>query len=312
MENAELNQPQDLAAEEAAMQQRLAEIEAAGEKPSQSLREAGQLGATYKPSPLEEPIPPKESSPEETGEAGEAVAPKFFVGEMTEEDVLSRLKLLDGLESRLTNKVLGHLGPFGRELKALREAQAAQATEIHFDSSALAPLKNLDEGLYDVLKEGLEKGFKANSAVASVKPLVEDLMREQSTALAAVLHDNVETRLIQVLLPNYLDISEQPGFSDWIVKNQSEEVVRAFRSWDDESAIGKKDAMALIRGYREFVEAKQKEESAVRAKQEALKKSAVPVRRTNVSASTSAPQILDEDKAFQARLKEIEERGLRL
>lgn len=283
------------AQEEAAMQQRLAEIEAAGQQPALSISEAGGVGTEKVPSPLDTPEPaPAPEEPER----------KLFLGDWTDQDVINRLNRLDTLEEQLTSKLMGKLGPLGRELKALKEAQA---TEWEFDPSVLEPLKNLDEGIYDILTEGLKKGLKQTG---NVRPFVEDLMKEQSIGMAAAFHDAVEERLIQALLPNYLDLSEEKEFGPWLKESQPSEIFQAFVDWDDEAAVGKKDATSLLKAYREYVEFKGQKEKEQSRKADTLKRSAVEAK--GAPPPPARASVLSEEEAFQARLREIQENGLQL
>lgn len=300
MVNESENENAALSEEEVAFAQAMKESE-------ESWLASGSFGGGFVPSPLEQKAEAETETPEEAQSSSPEEKAALFAG-LSEEQWTEKLEALEKMEDRLLNKLMGHLGPIGRELKTLREASGK---EVQFDVEALAPLKALDEDLHNALVAGLTKGLKVQNASELVRPFIEEQVRASQGAFALSVQDAVEQRLLETLLPNYLTISESPGFTDWILKNASADVVQAFRDWDSEGQ-GKKNASALLSGYKAFMEAKQKSESIKNAREDTLKRSAVPAKSSGAVARATSSKNMTEEEAFAARMQEIEEKGLRL
>lgn len=273
-----------------------------------SWRTQGQIGGRYVPSPLEEKKPQGElSSPPPSSEA-----PETFLGEWTADQVIEKLSSLDVAEERLLNRLMGHLGPVGRKIKALEEALASSSKDVTFDVEAFAPLKSLDEGIYDAIVKGMEKGFKVQDTSDRIRPFIEEKVKGAQEAFELSLRDAVETRLLETIMPNYLEISGSPGFTDWILKNQPAEIVQAFRDWDSAEGVGKKNAGALLSGYRAFSSWRSESDAQKKSREDALKRSAVSGKSQGAVPRQKPTSAMTEDEAFEARMKEIEAQGLRL
>lgn len=312
----------DSDAEQAAMDVRLAEIEKAGETPAKSIVEMGGLGNEEVPSPLEASAEPAEEatkgatkgtqelSDEAKAEGGDAPDPAsvmFYDTGLTVDEVVSQLGQIEGIRDevaeRVTQSVMGKFGEIGRDLKELRERGVQ---EVGFDPAALEGLKGIDEPLYQALIEALPKGLKGAKydVDASVKPIVEEMLRDQLGEAAAMISDSTAVRLVESMQPDYPQILKEKEFADFLDRRgrSDSSVLGAFQRWNDDEHLEWNDPQRMLTTFQAYTRERAEAKAKAAAKADALKRATVS---DDKAAAPVTQPILDEDGAFEARLKEL-------
>lgn len=230
---------------------------------------------------------------EEAEAAAEAVAEaiKPFIGEMSEEDVLSALESIPNLEGavfeKVSQKVFGKFGEIGQQLKALNER------EFTFDPEKLTKLKEVDEGIAEALAEDLKGAFSGQQFDSEA--VVSDL----KTSIMADLNPYMEQRLLTALAPDAGEIVQTDDFNTWFFKEATQEVRDTFESWDKRERM---DGVAMAGAFAQFGEWKGKAAKAAAVKQTTLKRSVEE--KKGPSQVAPAQREMTEAEAFNARLKE--------
>ena len=228
-----------------------------------------------------------------TGDDAAAIAAeeKFFLGEMTAEQVLEKLQSLEGMSDRVSEQVASRVfGKFGEVNQRLTELQGR---ELEFDQDALAKVKEVDESLYDALMEGLPKAFKGRQVD------MEALKKAARDEVLGDLVPLVEQRLLDSLVENPQEIVKTKEFADWFFKVAPQSVRDTFDNWDKKQNL---DGLAMARAFKSFDAFQEAERKTKEAKSSALKMSTEDKKAT---PTTVARRTLTEEDAFAARAKEL-------
>ena len=221
-------------------------------------------------------VPAEETAAGEVpaGAEAEASSPppeEPFIGKWKKEEVVSLLERLEqfdpsGLRANLERALSGHLGQMGQRVKAL---EAGASKEWSFDPEALAGVKELDEGLYEKMVEGLQKGLRIQSKdpVELFRPMLDEALTERDAYLQAQMSDAVEERLLLRFVPDAyntvqtkeweafygkLNEQEREALQNWNRTNEqgqrllglrnAEPVLALFERFNGEQAAVKKEA----------------------------------------------------------------------
>lgn len=252
------------------------------------------------PHPLETPVEEKtaeelaaaegEGEGEITSKEEEETLPEKFLGDMTREEVIAKLALVDDLE-KTSQKLFGKFGEVGQSLKALQER------EFHFDPSKLEKLKIVDEGIAAALESDLAAAFSGQQFDPT--GVVDDLR----TTLVGEINPYVEQRLLQSIVPDAETISQSDEFSDWFFNHAGQEIRDTFEAWDSKSKL---DGIAVAQAYVEFEDFQQAAANTAKAEKERLARSVEDT--GNTGKAGSAKQSMTEEEAFNTRLKEVKSR----
>jgi|GEM_PF-6434645 len=237
-----------------------------------------------------------EGGPADEGEAAEL--PEYFIGELTQDDVLGRLESakqsqepLKALESR----AFGKMGSLEESLRAL---QSAIPTQPAFDPEKLAKVKEYDPDLYAALREDL-------SGALSVAPLDENVLKPHLDRVREDIISSVRRTLIEGMnldldefIPSNWEKPEtdrQKAYTDWY----------AIQPYEVQRALIEQDPVGASRAFKAFREweAKQKEqaEAAAQAKRGKLARGVPP------KADSRPPRgrgIKSEEEAFLSVFKD--------
>lgn len=232
---------------------------------------------------------PPENPLERKVETEEAAAKKYFLGEMTEEDVLARLQKLDELEKmeeRISSRLFGKIGEVNRDLQSLKEK------EFRFDPEKLVKVKELDESIANALSEDL------SAALAGQQFDREGITQSLKESLLGDVNPYVEERLLFGLVPDIDEIKDSDEFKKWFFEKAPDTVRDTFKAWDDGT---KYDGVAMARAFAQFKDYRAAQEAQKATKRDVLE-SGVEERKGKSSTSTRRP--MSEEEAFNARLKE--------
>lgn len=236
-----------------------------------------------------DPAPEEKETEAAAEKVVEAIKP--FIGEMSEEDVLSALGSIDGMESavfeKVSQKVFGKFGEIGQQLKALNER------EFTFDPEKLTKLKEVDEGIAEALAADLKDAFSGQQFDS------EAVVNDLKTSIMADLNPYMEQRLLTALAPDAGEIVQTDDFNTWFFKEATQEVRDTFESWDKRERM---DGVAMAGAFAKFDEWKGKAAKAAAVKQTTLERSVEE--KKGPSQVTPARQEMTEAEAFKARLKE--------
>lgn len=251
-----------------------------------------------------------EGSLAEGGESppgGEVEAPQYFIGELTQDQVLQALQLaqqVPDIRTHVERSVMGRLGPIAKDLKDLR---ASGIREWSFDagkSPGLAKIRDLDKGIGDALAEVLaELKVQTMEIPAAVSPLLDERMQQAE----ASQWDKMQDELLLNFVPDAYKLGPTAEFAEFL-KTQPLEVQDLLQGWGREgAALGSKNARVAISTFNAFKAAEQAkalkaaEVATAKANKAAGLRKAVDAGRTGGGGGMSAP--MSEQDALNERLK---------
>ena len=251
-----------------------------------------------------------EGSLAEGGESppgGEVEAPQYFIGELTQDQVLQALQLaqqVPDIRTHVERSVMGRLGPIAKDLKDLR---ASGIREWSFDagkSPGLAKIRDLDRGIGDALAEVLaELKVQTMEIPAAVSPLLDERMQQAE----ASQWDKMQDELLLNFVPDAYKLGPTAEFAEFL-KTQPLEVQDLLQGWGREgAALGSKNARVAISTFNAFKAAEQAkalkaaEVATAKANKAAGLRKAVDAGRTGGGGGMSAP--MSEQDALNERLK---------
>lgn len=175
-------------------------------------------------------------------------APEYFVGEMTADDVLSRLKTAGDLPEQfkhLESRAFGKVGTLERDLRGLQESLPTQA-KVDSDKIREA-LKEYDADLAEILAKTLPEAFQLYSLDESaLQPHFDkfntNLAKQQAIQLVDAFHADTDE-----FLP---DDWKKPG------SQRQEDYKRWYgqQSFDTQEALRKVDGVGMVRAFNAFKE----------------------------------------------------------
>jgi len=251
-----------------------------------------------------------EGSLAEGGESppgGEVEAPQYFIGELTQDQVLQALQLaqqVPDIRTHVERSVMGRLGPIAKDLKDLR---ASGIREWSFDagkSPGLAKIRDLDKGIGDALAEVLaELKVQTMEIPAAVSPLLDERMQQAE----ASQWDKMQDELLLNFVPDAYKLGPTAEFAEFL-KTQPLDVQDLLQGWGREgAALGSKNARVAISTFNAFKAAEQAkalkaaEVATAKANKAAGLRKAVDAGRTGGGGGMSAP--MSEQDALNERLK---------
>lgn len=243
----------------------------------------------------------------ESPPGGEVEAPQYFIGELTQDQVLQALQLaqqVPDIRTHVERSVMGRLGPIAKDLKDLR---ASGIREWSFDagkSPGLAKIRDLDKGIGDALAEVLaELKVQTMEIPAAVSPLLDERMQQAE----ASQWDKMQDELLLNFVPDAYKLGPTAEFAEFL-KTQPLEVQDLLQSWGREgAALGSKNARVAISTFNAFKAAEQAkalkaaEAATAKANKAAGLRKAVDAGRTGGGGGMSAP--MSEQDALNERLK---------
>jgi hypothetical protein len=211
--------------------------------------------------PTEQAVPAEEQETDPAEQAADSAEQEPpFLGKWKKDEVaalLDRLEQFDpkALQTQLERSLSGHLGQVGARVKQL---EANLAKEFSFDPEALAGVKELDEGLYEKLLEGLQKGLKVQSVdpAALFSPMLEERLTEWDQIQAARTNDAVEERLLLRFVPDAYATVKSPEWATFYagLAPEKQEALVNWNRVDEEGRklLGLKNAEPVIQLFEEF------------------------------------------------------------
>jgi len=243
----------------------------------------------------------------ESSLGGEVEAPQYFIGELTQDQVLQALQLaqqVPDIRTHVERSVMGRLGPIAKDLKDLR---ASGIREWSFDagkSPGLAKIRDLDKGIGDALAEVLaELKVQTMEIPAAVSPLLDERMQQAE----ASQWDKMQDELLLNFVPDAYKLGPTAEFAEFL-KTQPLDVQDLLQGWGREgAALGSKNARVAISTFNAFKAAEQAkalkaaEAATAKANKAAGLRKAVDAGRTGGGGGMSAP--MSEQDALNERLK---------
>lgn len=228
----------------------------------------------------------------------EAQAVKAFIGDLTDEQVLEKLKRIDEMDGladsvfeKVSSRVFGKFGEIGQQIQSLQDR------EFRFDPEKLTNVKELDDGLAEALTKDLKEAFSGQSFDR------DELIEQVGAKNLAEMDRRMNVNLLAAMVPNAPQISQKEEFADWFFKVAGHETREVFENWDNGTEL---NAPRMIAAYAQF-NAWEAEQKAAEQSQKATKDDAVArsVETTKRSAAPAARRHMTEEEAFAARSKEI-------
>jgi hypothetical protein len=241
------------------------------------------------------------------GGEGAVEPPQYFIGELTQDQVLQALQLaqqVPDIRTHVERSVMGRLGPIAKDLKDLR---ASGIREWSFDagkSPGLAKIRDLDKGIGDALAEVLaELKVQTMEIPAAVSPLLDERMQQAE----ASQWDKMQDELLLNFIPDAYKLGPTAEFAEFL-KTQPLDVQDLLQGWGREgAALGSKNARVAISTFNAFKAAEQAkalkaaEVATAKANKAAGLRKAVDAGRTGGGGGMSAP--MSEQDALNERLK---------
>jgi hypothetical protein len=235
------------------------------------------------------------------GAVEEETAPSTFVGDFTEDDVVSRLKSLDDVPTRfgaLENRFGGAHSALEKRLNAL---EASLKSRANFKPEALKELSGYDEKLAEVLGKVLPNAFEFGQVDQAalqpiIGPLVNQLQAEFNEQLVRAQYTPEE--LAEMIPPVKGDsfapeTQRQKDFVSWYSK----------QGWSTQQAL-----LTLGAPYVKAIRAFEKWEDGIRKEREtkAAAKAGKLASGSQVSSRGKRPpaQVESADEAFASAFKD--------